>query len=344
MKIFAIEPDFRDGNLYYKVSNIEKRECYVYGPVSNDVINKLVVPSTAQYKGVVFDVVGVWKLDNESSSSDLSRFRQVVSIDLPNSVKIIEKYAFKECKLLTSIRMEGIEIIEYGAFAGCKNLRSIGTFKNLKYLNYNSFAKCGNIEKVVIPPSCSEIDTDVFESCNSPQCTITIEDGETPLMCSGNVGKGRKIYIGRNIFSQKRQDWLGEDKYEFDGNVYYFNEVDYGDNVTEMLCVPLDNPYNVETVQYLTIGASIKEIPDFSKDGIGLKSIHMVSKIPPTFQTTHYGNEGSFNNYTYLNCTLYVPTGSLDAYRNASVWKNFFDIIRNYVIIKKIGGHNVSCI
>jgi hypothetical protein len=34
----------------------------------------------------------------------------------------------------------------------------------------------------------------------------------------------------------------------------------------------------------------------------------------------------TFDNTTYFNATLYVPTGSSQLYKQAAGWKNFFDI------------------
>ena len=51
-----------------------------------------------------------------------------------------------------------------------------------------------------------------------------------------------------------------------------------------------------------------------------LKSITVNAAVP--FEL----NESDFDALTYVNATLHVPSGSEDAYRNAPVWKNFFNI------------------
>ena len=51
-----------------------------------------------------------------------------------------------------------------------------------------------------------------------------------------------------------------------------------------------------------------------------LISIKCMGETPPS----HYYIFGS---NTYQNATLYVSKGSLDAYKNASGWKNFINIV-----------------
>ena len=49
-----------------------------------------------------------------------------------------------------------------------------------------------------------------------------------------------------------------------------------------------------------------------------LKSLTCLNPIPPHAEY--------FENYQYVSTKLYVPESSLDAYRGAEVWKEFFDI------------------
>lgn len=47
-------------------------------------------------------------------------------------------------------------------------------------------------------------------------------------------------------------------------------------------------------------------------------------------------SESNFDSMTFLNATLRVPKGSMDAYKNAPVWKNFFNIIEDENIQSEI--------
>ena len=56
-----------------------------------------------------------------------------------------------------------------------------------------------------------------------------------------------------------------------------------------------------------------------------LKTIYSMNPIPPA---AHTGAFDSFNSF-FIQCTLHVPVGSLQAYKNAEVWKNFKNIVEN---------------
>ena len=59
----------------------------------------------------------------------------------------------------------------------------------------------------------------------------------------------------------------------------------------------------------------------------GLTAIHCLSSTPPTISTSSY--RGAFNNDSYSKATLYVPYGSLEAYKAADGWKEFQNIIED---------------
>jgi len=51
-----------------------------------------------------------------------------------------------------------------------------------------------------------------------------------------------------------------------------------------------------------------------------------MNPIPPA---AHPEAFSSFSPMFFIQCTLYVPVGSLQAYKNAEVWKNFKNIVEN---------------
>ena len=103
------------------------------------------------------------------------------NIYIPDSVRIIEKQAFKDCKQLNSIRLsdnldtitkemfygceklkeieipKGISTIEEGAFYGCKSLASVTlpstiiSIENGGFWEFNPFQQCPNLKKIIVP-------------------------------------------------------------------------------------------------------------------------------------------------------------------------------------------------
>ena len=71
----------------------------------------------------------------------------------------------------------------------------------------------------------------------------------------------------------------------------------------------------------ITIGNSVTSIDALAFSGnLNLTSIIVSNPVPPT------AHDGTFISENYQDATLYVPRGSLAAYREADVWKEFLHI------------------
>lgn len=71
----------------------------------------------------------------------------------------------------------------------------------------------------------------------------------------------------------------------------------------------------------VTIPKTVTEIGRYAFDGCsGLTSITCLANTPPSKSST------SFSTDIFENVTLYVPAGSMEAYKSASVWKKFKNI------------------
>ena len=76
----------------------------------------------------------------------------LISIKIPNQVKEIEDYMFRNCKSLTSIEMpEDIRGIGNGVFEGCSALTSFVIPDSVTKLGYKAFENCTGLRSVKIP-------------------------------------------------------------------------------------------------------------------------------------------------------------------------------------------------
>lgn len=90
------------------------------------------------------------------------------SINLPNSVERIGEYAFQSCKRMISVTIpESVIKIDEVAFSGCDSLKSVTIYGNEVYLDERAFASCSKLTDVYLhsflPLSVGE---DVFEECS----------------------------------------------------------------------------------------------------------------------------------------------------------------------------------
>lgn len=332
ISVFAAEPDFRVGDLYYKVDSWADRTCIVWGPgevnysrykggdcPSGDVI----IPESVEYNGVKFKVVKIQGFDNTDRESPFFHNKYITSVFIPSSVKVIRECAFQSCSNLVRVIMEGGDTIGTGAFAECKKLEQVSLSKNLKCIGYKCFYNCYNISsELIIPASCEWIGAYAFEYCH--KISFYIEDSSNPLkVWHRSFFGGEDIYIGRPIRDGNPQRPGWQQGYGGHACVYTFRNVKLGNSVDEMpffsVQTGLENVYDSDWLQTLYIGTSIETVRNLDVDYIRLKAIYLGSSTPPAAD--------GFNASAFLNTIVYVTKGSLSAYRSAPVWKNFVRIM-----------------
>ena len=97
---------------------------------------------------------------------------KLVTVSLPNSVKVIESGALYNCTRLKSVVLpEKLQSIEYGdwdsgAFADCFSLTDV-KFKACNNIGSRAFSSCYALNHIALPPDLKTIDQYAFGSCNN---------------------------------------------------------------------------------------------------------------------------------------------------------------------------------
>lgn len=281
---------------------------------------------------------------------------------IPSSCKTIGGQAFYNDSALNSVMSipATIDTLYRGAFGGCEfdsvcieyaeseiyitsecldtkvlNLqRRINDVSKEGVKTYRSQRMSPDIQKLIIGPHVTYIPAGTFSKLDLLK-ELVVEDGSEVLSLgyvlwneyvSGYSGSYtitlhegcfynthiQKIYVGRELSWYEYGGFYPNSAYELE-----IKDIIIGDAVEELgtkFAELLNKCYNLA---YISFGKNMWYIPDMSK--VTPKAIVSWNTNPPSAT--------SFSDNTYLNCPVYVPIGSKEAYQKADVWKRFWNII-----------------
>ena len=94
--------------------------------------------------------------------------KDVISVELPESVQKIEKSAFIQCSSLESIEIpSAVTDIGDSAFEYCGSLRKVKLPEVLKIIGQEAFADCSKLESITIPECTEKIGERAFYRCRT---------------------------------------------------------------------------------------------------------------------------------------------------------------------------------
>ena len=261
------------------------------------------------------------------------------SVTIPNSLTSIGEYAFLKCIGLTSIDLPNCLIsIGDNAFRNCLNLTSVTIPNSVKSIGARAFLGTLELESVIscieepfeiaedvfdansyesailyVPTNC----TNLYRNVNSWSQFTNIEELEPKTIDSGDFtdpetsivyhcdGETLTAYVKDG--TQASGDAVIRDMVTFKLNEYVVNRID--DNAFKG-CIGITS---------VTIPSSVETIGESAFDECTNLTTVFVEKNTPIAITSNV-----FANRT--NMTLYVPTGYIEAYKQADYWKEFMAI------------------
>lgn len=228
------------------------------------------------------------------------------TIVIPDSIKTIERYAFKGCTALEEVEFpDGIKI-EKEAFNGCKSLKSI-KFKGGVEFEAGAFKDCENISgELVFPTAVSfpySYDVFAFENCNNITSVVFSGDDKWLFYCRGNNAFKNCISLESVVFNkdysyselhfedctalknvENMEGWCAVFK-----NCTSLENIKISDTVTK---IPADAFYGCSSLQNIDIPNSVIEIGERAFTNCSkLTTIQIPYKVEAISLDSFYGCE-----------------------------------------------------
>ncbi|MDE5924830.1 MAG: leucine-rich repeat domain-containing protein, partial [Muribaculaceae bacterium] len=211
----------------------------------------------------------------------------LTSVTIPDSVTSIGEGAFKGCFGLTSILIpDSVTYIGDSAFDSCIGLTTVTLPNSVTTIGMSMFSECTGLTSVVIPNSVTSIGNTAFEYCTS-LTSVTIPNSVTYI-------GGYAFYNCESLTSvviPNAVTYIGESAFR---RCTGLTEVVIGESVTEIGEQAFRHCSNLAKVVNLNTTPQKLVYDEF--DGIADEAV------------------------------LYVPSGSVDAYKAAEGWSVFSDI------------------
>ncbi len=294
---------------------------------------------------VLFDELRYFTGLSQISTFAFNGCKNLTSITIPNSVKEIGKAAFQNCKGLTSIIIpNSVTTLGVDVFHLCENLTSVTIGSGVKEIH--SFGTTPNLSAIIVDKG-----NTVYDSRDN--CNAVIETATNKLIrgCKNTVIPNGVTTIGHAAFSECEDlksisipnsvSSIESDAFRMCHNLTTItipNGVTKIENAVFCACQSLTSitiPDGVtsigsEAFEYCSSLSSITIPNGVTSIGYGafancsmLTSFHCKSKTAPLLDDYR----PVFDDNAYSSTTVYVPQGSVEAYKSTEGWNKFQNIV-----------------
>ena len=231
----------------------------------------------------------------------------LTAITLPDGLESIGDKAFYSCSSLTAIDIpSSVTSIGEEAFRSCTSLKDVTLPDGLESIGSYAFRDCTSLTAIEIPSSITSIGTSAFNGCTSLEAVTLLEGLQSiGVAAFRNCSALTSIKIPgtvKTVGMCSFQDCSGLASLELAEGVQKLGSSAFRD------CSALTQ---------VTLPASLTKV------GIDVFAGHGPSIVFTSLATTPPDHNGGYPLGELAGVTLYVPQGSLEAYKSAFGWKDY---------------------
>ena len=254
------------------------------------------------------------KLPDGLTSIEIFAFQNcssLTNITIPKGVTSIGGQTFGSCSSLISVTLpDGITSIGESAFYNCSNLTSIKLPDELITIGRLAFSGCSSLASITLPTVLSTIESSAFGGCSS-LTSITLPEGVTTI--------GEWVFGGctslTSIILPDGVNKIGDCAF---ANCSSLTSISLSDGLTS---IGESGFSGCSSLTSITLPGGVTSIgPNAFNNCSSLTHISCLATTPPTLYEDAVNNTNS--------CPIYVPAGSVDAYKAADGWKDYADRIQ----------------
>jgi uncharacterized protein YjdB len=264
----------------------------------------------------------------------------LANVNIPSSIEVISNYTFADCISLTSINIpNSITLIGDNAFRDCTGLLQADIPNSVTSIGSSAFSGCSSLTELTIPSSVSTIGNYAFYGCQGLN-SIEIPTSITSIGAYAFQGCSSLTVLFFNAISCSYLTTYVKELPFYSLNI---SEIHIGNGVESL---PNGFAYGLENLTSITIPNSVTTIGNYafygcsgltslslteSVDFIGnqafnnvpsLEAVTCAAETPPS-----WSNIAMFTTNVYNHSPLYVPMGSVNAYKADQSWGQFSTII-----------------
>lgn len=239
---------------------------------------------------------------------------QLTSITLPSTVTYIGQRAFSDCTGLESFLVPtSVTSIADSAFSDCSNLVNLGLYQGVKSIGKRAFLNCSKMPGITIPASVTSIDSLAFGGC-------------TGLNSFYVYGENTSYCHSEGVLFNKDKTTL----------IACPNQLSKIYTIPSTVSSIADYAFAYcDKITSITIPESVTSI---GKNAfMSCTSIRLIHNSNPNPQTI---DSAVISGIDTTICRLFVPGGSLSAFRSASGWSKFANLFEGeptYTVVLSSG-------